>query len=260
MRETLKPYVIDFEGVRCLDFGCGLLQWQTIMLNSLGAKVTGVDMEYIRTDRRLDKYLQIWKTNTPERAIKTAFWDYMYRRRYLEALEDCSPFTLKMDNLDFRQLTSQALPFENDTFDLVVSHEVFEHIPDVWAAAREVKRVLKPGGLLYANVHLFPSISGGHHVEWKYPDETPSQHVPPWDHLRGKKFPDHPSWINELRERDYKPIFEGMFELLCWEPSVYEGVHLLTKEIRAELTDYSEDELLKKGVILVARKAAQQCF
>lgn len=255
MRQTLAPYLADLQGVRALDVGCGLLQWQTLMLHSLGADVTGVDLEYVRADRRPDKYLRIWRANGLERAIKTAFWDYIYGPRYYRALQDCAPFPLNRRGLHFRRHTAERLPFDDDVFDLVVSHEVFEHIADVPAAVAEVRRVLKPGGLAYVNIHLFPSISGGHHVDWKYPDEEPSTTVPPWDHLRERRFPQHPSWINELRERDYRPIFEAAFEILAWEPSAYEGRALLTPAIKAELPDYPEDELLKKGVIILARKA-----
>lgn len=254
MRMVLRPYLPDFEGLRALDVGCGLLQWQTIMLHSLGANVTGVDIEYIRPDRKPDKYLKLWQVNGLERAVKTAFWDYVYRGRYLRALAACSLFPLQTHGLELRQHTAERLPFDDNQFDLVVSHEVFEHIADVPAAVREVKRVLKPGGLAYINIHLFPSISGGHHVEWKYPDEEPSQRVPPWDHLRQRTAPEHPSWINEMRERDYRPIFENEFKILCWEASAYEGHSLLTPEIRSELADYTENELLKKGVIILARK------
>lgn len=45
------------------------------------------------------------------------------------------------------QLTDGAqLPFRDQTFDLVVSFDVFEHIPDSDAHLREVARVLRPGG------------------------------------------------------------------------------------------------------------------
>jgi 2-polyprenyl-3-methyl-5-hydroxy-6-metoxy-1,4-benzoquinol methylase len=40
------------------------------------------------------------------------------------------------------------IPFGRDTFDYVVSSEVIEHIPDPYAALRELHRVLKPGGTL----------------------------------------------------------------------------------------------------------------
>ncbi len=40
------------------------------------------------------------------------------------------------------------MPFENNTFDIVVSSEVIEHIPTPLKAIDEIHRVLKPGGTL----------------------------------------------------------------------------------------------------------------
>jgi SAM-dependent methyltransferase len=40
----------------------------------------------------------------------------------------------------------RALSFPNNSFDLVLSAEVFEHIPEPYVALNEVFRVLKPGG------------------------------------------------------------------------------------------------------------------
>ena len=44
------------------------------------------------------------------------------------------------------------LPFADDTFDRIICSEVMEHIPDDAAAARELARVLKPGGTLAVTV------------------------------------------------------------------------------------------------------------
>ena len=43
---------------------------------------------------------------------------------------------------------SELLPFPPDHFDLILSHEVIEHVGDDRAAIREIFRVLKPGGRL----------------------------------------------------------------------------------------------------------------
>lgn len=40
----------------------------------------------------------------------------------------------------------EPLPFEDDSFDLIVSDHVFEHIDDPVGVTRELARVLKPGG------------------------------------------------------------------------------------------------------------------
>lgn len=47
----------------------------------------------------------------------------------------------------------EALPFENDSFDAVLSYDVLEHVQDPRKTLAEVCRVLKPGGLFLA---VFP--------------------------------------------------------------------------------------------------------
>ncbi|HEU5470110.1 MAG TPA: class I SAM-dependent methyltransferase [Actinophytocola sp.] len=49
-------------------------------------------------------------------------------------------------DVDGRVADAERIPYEDDTFDLVVGHAVLHHIPDLPAAFREVLRVLKPGG------------------------------------------------------------------------------------------------------------------
>jgi SAM-dependent methyltransferase len=49
----------------------------------------------------------------------------------------------------------RTLPFEDGSFSLVTSLDVFEHIEDDLGAMREVARVLEPGGLLLAAVPAY---------------------------------------------------------------------------------------------------------
>lgn len=48
--------------------------------------------------------------------------------------------------VDGRVADAEAIPYDDESFDLVVGHAVLHHIPDVEQALREVLRVLKPGG------------------------------------------------------------------------------------------------------------------
>ncbi|HYQ66612.1 class I SAM-dependent methyltransferase [Actinophytocola sp.] len=49
-------------------------------------------------------------------------------------------------DVDGRVADAERIPYDDNSFDLVIGHAVLHHIPDVPAAFREVLRVLKPGG------------------------------------------------------------------------------------------------------------------
>ena len=52
-----------------------------------------------------------------------------------------------------REMKDDTIPFPDEFFDVVVSNQVFEHVPDLNVVLAEINRVLKPGGALLA---LFP--------------------------------------------------------------------------------------------------------
>ncbi len=64
---------------------------------------------------------------------------------------------MEYTNLDFRNDEQPhtiigdicKAPFEDKTFDFVFSADTFEHIIEPWVAAKEMCRILKPGGLCF---------------------------------------------------------------------------------------------------------------
>lgn len=63
------------------------------------------------------------------------------------------------DNVDVLGV-NQALPFKDETFHAVLSFDVLEHVDDPFLAAREIIRVLKPGGTLYVDVPFMQNEHG----------------------------------------------------------------------------------------------------
>ncbi len=61
----------------------------------------------------------------------------------------------------------ELLPFPNETFDLIVSHEVLEHVQDDRAAVREMARVLRRGGrmIIFAPNRGYPFETHG--IYWR---------------------------------------------------------------------------------------------
>jgi ubiquinone/menaquinone biosynthesis C-methylase UbiE len=51
-------------------------------------------------------------------------------------------------NVEFRRASVYELPFQDASFDAVFSHALLEHLRDASAALVEMRRVLKPGGLI----------------------------------------------------------------------------------------------------------------
>jgi SAM-dependent methyltransferase len=65
----------------------------------------------------------------------------------LETLRDNAQ-RLELD-VDTVRTDAEALPFEDDSFDLVLGHAVLHHLPHLDRAFSEFHRVLKPGGVVF---------------------------------------------------------------------------------------------------------------
>jgi SAM-dependent methyltransferase len=60
--------------------------------------------------------------------------------------------------------TSEALPFRDQCFDAVIALDLLEHLDDDVAGAREIRRVLKPGGAAVVFVPALRSLWGRNDV------------------------------------------------------------------------------------------------
>ena len=111
-KEWHIPIAADFastNGLRVLEIGCGL-GTDGAQFAQAGADYTGIDL----TDAAIE----------------------LARKRF------------ELSNLpgSFRTDDAERLSFSDETFDLVYSHGVLHHTPDIEAAIREIHRVLRPGG------------------------------------------------------------------------------------------------------------------
>lgn len=66
----------------------------------------------------------------------------------------------KLTNIEVKQGLAESLPFDDQSFDIVISRYSAHHWHDVGQALREVKRVLRPGG----KVIFMDVVSPGHPV------------------------------------------------------------------------------------------------
>jgi len=111
------------KGKRCLDAGCGGGRYSVAMARQGTLEVVGVDVSK-------------------------------------QGIEDARKRSADIPNLTFQQASVLDLPFEDESFDFVLSSGVLHHTPDPDKGLDEVTRVLKSGGLLYLMLY------GGGGLRW----------------------------------------------------------------------------------------------
>jgi len=197
------------EGARVLDLGCGQTGTHSLILAARGADVTGIDIEVPTLTMGPRTFVRVARRNGLERALKSLARHLLFDRRFFRDLAAATGRPVRAKDVDLRVMDAKHMRFPDSTFDLIFSPNMFEHIDDVPAAVAEVNRVLKPGGIAIVTPHLFASLSGGHNLEWHYPQKNGAEKVPPWDHLRDCRFPAN-AYLNGLKLQDYREAFAAM--------------------------------------------------
>jgi len=253
--DIIRSHVtIEINNARILELGCGQMATQTALLASNGADVTGIDVEIPTYRMNLQIFLETLKKNGFERAIKSLFRHVLFDRAYIKKISLLHDKKIPYSELDIQIMDAADLRFPNNHFDFVFSRDVFEHIDDVPNAVKGVNRVLKKSGIAWIRAHLFPSLSGGHHLAWMFADKSPSDKVPPWDHLLANTYPVN-TYLNKLRLDQYRKIFHDNISVLK-ERTKEEGHNILTPKLLELLSakGYTKEDLLTSSVLFLCRK------
>lgn len=64
-------------------------------------------------------------------------------------LDSAMKNTGEYQNVDFRVVDIQSIPYEDHCFDMVIANMMLYHVPDLHKGLSEVRRVLKPNGKFY---------------------------------------------------------------------------------------------------------------
>jgi SAM-dependent methyltransferase len=153
----------------------------------------------------------------------------------------------------------EKLPFKDDTFDAVISIAVLEHVRDPFICAREISRVLKPGGELFCSVPFLQPYHGyPHHyfnathqgIQRLFEDDLSVErvYIPEVGHPAFSLFWFLSSWVHGLPQ-DVGKKFSKMTvgELLKMGPE------MLSSSIVGELNAAARNELAC-SFVLQARK------
>ncbi len=255
LADIIKGYINqDLTKVKILEIGCGQRASQTLLFTTDGADVVGVDIEVPTFSLDLQVFLNVLRLNGLGRALKSLGRHLFFDSQFFEQLAARYGKPLSMDKVKVRVMDATRMDFSSNCFDFIYSNMVFEHISQVDSVVRELNRLLKPEGIAWVNVHLFHSLSGGHHKEWTNPRSTRPHRVPPWDHLLENAYPIQ-IFLNKLTLNDYRRIFSQYLEVVE-ESCVTEGEEILTPDLAELLAEkgYSREDLLTREITFLCRK------
>jgi len=120
--QSIDPALLDIAATdRVIDLGCGTGR-HVLELSKTPSDIIGADIS--RNDIRAGRYLL----------------EIMRRRDEVRA------------RVHWLQTAGERLPFKDGAFDRVICTETLEHVDDEHVLARELARVLKPGGILAISV------------------------------------------------------------------------------------------------------------
>ncbi|SDU45406.1 class I SAM-dependent methyltransferase [Gordonia westfalica] len=121
-------------------------------------------------------------------------------------------------DVDGRVADAEKIPYDDNTFDLVVGHAVLHHIPDVEQALREVLRVLKPGGrFVFAGE---PSTIGDFYARWmSRATWAITTNVTRFGPLQGWRRPQE-----ELDESSRAAALEAVVDIHTFDPDELAGI------------------------------------
>lgn len=223
-----------------------------------------MDLDYAGREILPLAFLRTLRANGVKRASKSALRQLLFDRRYYRTLERTASRSLLPSLPRVRFVLGDAAelryPLPAQSFDLIASNSVLEHVRDLDGYVVEVSRLLSPGGFFHGIIHNYYSLSGGHNMEWAAPEERPSPRVPPWDHLREQRFPAF-VYLNRLRPEEFRAAFAASLDVLFFEardanhdPGGSEGESFLTQELERELSGFPRELLLTRAWCVIARK------
>jgi SAM-dependent methyltransferase len=253
-REHVRAaFGVEWSGCRLLDVGCGQLVRHGLVLG-VDNTVVGIDWEIPLRPPYVGDVIRCARSCGLRRVVKTSVRQMLrVDRRYHAALRERLGVA-DLPKVETIQMDAENLAFEDAVFDGAYSFSTFQHIGDPGRALREVARVLKPGGVGYIDLHLYTSPGGSDH-----PYLRTGRAYPPWGHLRPttKFHQRHGLFVNGLRMQEWMDLVRAAFaevRFVSIEHERDEARQALTEELRDELAEYSEEELVTSTFIAVARK------
>lgn len=249
-------YGVRLANLDVLELGPGQLLGQMPYLSQKN-RVSAADRDIIACGFQPAQYIRMVINNGVARTLKTVGRKVMgVDRRYREEL--CRVLSIRsLPDFTVVQADADNLTFGDNSFDLVYSRAVFQHVPAPARALKEITRVLRPGGIAYISLQPYTSPTGCLDPRVLY--GAVDNELGLWPHLRAElKDKVRPNaYINKLGLRDWRRVFTEESNMPAFfVATVGEQYFQLATSLKqaGHLQDYSIEELTAGALDVMFRK------
>jgi ubiquinone/menaquinone biosynthesis C-methylase UbiE len=281
-KQRIDPYLPDIKGKTFLEIGYGAgsefggVFMSLFYRDGAARPVYGIDVVHPFSKKLNQRTIDFWKSAKEKYNLIQDPVDHYW--------EEHIPPIIKI------HMNSENMYLKNELVDVIYSSAVLEHITRPDLALKEMYRILKPGGLAAHSWNPFTSLTmGGHDIGIPYYYPWAHLRLKKEDHIQKLKevfsndtlrstasVQEHTLTLDYLSDRTIESIYEGAchdlnkiriddmckmaesagFTILDQYVSYINknDIHLLTDEIKKELSQYSMKELLCSSHTLVLKK------
>jgi len=258
---------VDVSKTRVLVLGCGYNYPDVVLWSNASELAVGVDVRrvFLRNGfRALNREYRGQGNGFSKSLVKAIVnrWSY---RSYYDSMRKISGLDLDEIHQDLVAYNGIRLPFSDETFDIVCSNAVLEHVSELNAVSEEIRRVTRPSGVSFHLWHNYYALSGAH-----VPEEIFI--ASPWGHLLGDPEVDRwlrytgtylnkklPNEISAVLSRDFNELRLNQVDRNHNRNGLdadfqYEGANLLTSDLEKKLSQYPKETLLTRAYSFIGMR------
>jgi SAM-dependent methyltransferase len=223
--KTIKTLGGNPSAAEVLEVGCGD-GINTLLMGLYGAKhVTGIDID-----------LRLFNRDEKGEVIRRLADGTIRETDNSETLDS----VLANPSIEFLPMDATRMNFSDNSFDIVISRSVLEHIFPIERLYSEINRVIRPGGFIYHEIDPFYWLRGCHKrglvdIPWAHARLNPKEYHRFVTEYEGKRTADKRlkriMTLNHLTIAQWKKLHDdSLYEIISWKETISSFAEEILKE------------------------------
>ena len=231
------------------SYNINKVDWDTWCFNQMNFIKNGRILElgcgpgklWYKNKERIDKSLRIILSDFSKSMLKIA----------KDKLEDID------HNFIYREINAEDIPYEDNSFDIVIAQHMIYFVPDIEKALMEIRRVLLPGGTLYVTANSCESMSELNELAEKFEPNgglNSNGFSSRFDLENGRGILEKFFKQVDVEILEGKIIVDDAKPVVSYKASTIQGSSILFGEKKKNFTKYLENYIKENGNISITTK------